>query len=116
MTFRKWDEYESGDTVTGEFVGTHVDQFKKTNYKIKVLDAQFSQDQDAAEALIGKVLVLNSAGSLDKQMTEVVEGDCIQMEYTGKTLLTKGPFAGKEAHGMIVSLVEMQDESAESAL
>lgn len=110
QSYRKWDDYEIGDVVVGTFIGTHVDQFKKTNYKIKVADAQFV-DHELADTLIGKVLVLNSAGSLDKQMEEVQEGEAIHMEYTGKSLLTKGPFAGKEAHGMIVQIVELGPES-----
>lgn len=105
QSYRKWEDYEVGDTVIGTFIGTHVCQYKKTNWKIKVLDAQF-QDQELADSLVGKVLVLNSAGSLDKQMEDVTEGECIQMEYTGKTLLTKGPYAGKEAHTMAVAIVE----------
>lgn len=114
QNYRKWEDYEVGDIVIGEFIGTHEDQFKKTNYKIKVLDAQFV-DTDLAESLIGKTLVLNSNGSLDKQMEEVEEGETIQVEYNGKSLLTKGPFAGKEAHGVTVSIVEVE-ESAEDAV
>jgi hypothetical protein len=113
QTYRKWEDYAIGDVVIGEFVGTHIDQFKKTNYKIKLLDATF-EDQELAESLIGKVLVLNSAGSLDKQMEEVSEGETISMEYTGKVLLVKGPFAGKEAHTMAVSIVEMSNAPAVS--
>lgn len=107
--YRKWEDYAVGDTVVGTYIGTHICQYKKTNYKIKVLDAQF-EDQDLAETLIGKVFVLNSAGSLDKQMEEVQEGETISMEYTGKSLLTKGPYAGKEAHGMVVNIVELEEE------
>jgi hypothetical protein len=112
--YRKWEDYSEGDVVTGQFIGIHTCQYKKKNYKIKVLDAQF-EDFKLAESLIGKVLVLNSAGSLDKQMEEVQEGEYIQMEYSGKTMLTKGPYAGKEAHGMIVNIVEVEDD-AESSL
>lgn len=108
MNFRKYEDFQVGDITIGEFVGTHLDQYKKTNYKIKVLDAQW-EDADAGEALVGKVLVFNSCGSLDKQMEQVNEGTCVQIEYTGKTLLVKGPYAGKEAHGVIVSEVEMTE-------
>lgn len=116
QTYRKWEDYSEGDVVIGTYVGTHICQYKKTNYKIKVLDAQF-EDFELAETLIGKTMVLNSAGSLDKQMEEVSEGDTIQMEYTGKMLLTKGPYAGKEAHTMSVSIVEVDsDVRAEDGL
>lgn len=115
QSYRKWEDYAVGDKVIGKFIGIHTCQYKKDNYKIKVLDAQF-EDQDLAETLIGKVLVLNAAGSLDKQMAEVEEGECISMEYTGKSTLTKGPYAGKEAHGMIVEIVEVEEEDAVNGL
>lgn len=111
QNYRKWEDYSEGDVVVGTFIGIHVCQYKKKNFKIKVLDAQF-EDHELADTLIGKVLVLNAAGSLDKQMEEVEEGDNISMEYTGKSLLTKGPYAGKEAHGMIVNIVEIEEEES----
>lgn len=113
QNYRKWEDYSEGDIVTGQFVGIHVCQYKKKNFKIKVLDAQF-EDFEAADKLIGKILVLNSAGSLDKQMEEVQEGEFITMEYSGKTMLTKGPYAGKEAHGMIVNIVEVEESEGDA--
>ena len=109
MIFRKLDEYSEGDTVIGTYIGIHTDQFKNDNFKIKVIDATF-EDQDFAETIIGKTFVLNKCGSLASQMEDVNEGDSISAEYTGKSLLTKGPFAGKEAHGFSVSVVEIENE------
>ena len=117
-TFRKLDDYSAGDTVIGTYIGIHTDQFGNDNHKIKVLDAQF-EDDDFAETIIGKTFVINKCGSLDKQMEEVNEGDTISAEYTGKSMLTKGPFAGKEAHGFSVSLVDVEtseENTAESGL
>lgn len=109
LEFRKWADWSVDDVVIGKFVGTYEDKFKNTNYKIQVLDAQF-QDADAGEALVGKTLALNSSGSLDKQMEQVQEGEYISCTYGGKVMLTKGPFAGKEAHSMSVSIVEVTEE------
>jgi hypothetical protein len=114
QTYRGWNDYAEGDTVVGTFVGIHTCQYKRENFKLKVLDAQF-EDQDLAETLIGKTLVLNAAATLSKQMSEVEEGDTIAVEYTGKFIVSSGPNAGKESHGISVSVVEMEDE-AESGL
>lgn len=108
QNYRKWEDYEIGDVVVGEYIGTHICQYKKTNYKVRVLDAQFV-DTELADSLIGKILVLNSNGSLDSQMEKVEEGETISVEYNGKSLLTKGPYAGKEAHGVSVNVVEMSE-------
>lgn len=107
QNYRKWEDYEMGDVVVGTFMGIHVCQYKKNNFKIKVLDAQF-MDHELGESLIGKTLVLNAMGSLDKQMSEVQEGESVQVEYLGKSLLTKGPYAGKDAHGVSVAIVEVE--------
>ena len=46
----------------------------------------------------GEVVVLNKAGSLDYKMEFINEGDKIQVIYDGTVKLTKGAFAGKDAH------------------
>lgn len=106
QSYKKWEDYSVGDIVIGEFLGMHICQYKKENPKLKVLDA-FSKD-GSLEEFIGKTLVLNSCGSLDKAMEQVIEGDVIQVEYTGKNLLQKGPYAGKEAHSVALAIVEAE--------
>jgi hypothetical protein len=110
MEYRKWDDYEIGDIVVGKFVGMHHCQFEKENPKISVLEA-FFKDGSGAQ-LTGKTLVLNSCGTLDSAMKEIKEGDLIQLEYTGKVALTKGKFAGKEAHTMNIETVEEVEEDS----
>ncbi len=88
--YRKWSDYAEGDVVIGQFAGIHICSYDKENYKVKVLDAQFKDG--SGEALIGKILVLNSCGSLDKAMKEVQVGEYVQMEYTGTVPITKGPY------------------------
>jgi hypothetical protein len=111
QSYRKWEDYSEGDVVVGEFVGIHTCQYDKQNPKIKVLEADFKDG--SGEDLVGKTLVLNSCGSLDKAMEEVEENDILQVEYTGKIVLEKGPFAGKTAHTMEVSICEADEEEEE---
>jgi hypothetical protein len=109
QSYRKWTDYAEGDVVVGQYVGIHTCQYGKDNVKLKVLDAQFADG--TGESFIGKVLVINHCGALEHSMKEVKEGEYIQVEYTGKTLLTKGPFAGKDCHTVAVNIVELDDAS-----
>lgn len=112
QSYRKWSEYKEGDVVIGQYVGIHICQYDKENVKIKVLDAQFKDG--SGESFIGKTLVINHCGSLEHAMKEVSEGECLQIEYTGKTMLTKGPFKGKEAHTVEVNVVELDLEGSDA--
>lgn len=113
QTYRGWKDYSEGDVVIGQFIGIHVDQYKKENVKLLVLDAQFKDG--SGEALEGKVLVLNHCGSLEHAMAEVSEGEYVQVEYTGKITLSKGPYAGKEAHTVAVAVVEIDNDATPAA-
>lgn len=106
--FRKWADWQVGDIVIGEYVGTHTDQFDKECTMVKVADAQFQGKKGAKEAaeLVGKVLVLNSAGKLDKARDQLTEGDMIQVTYNGMGTIEKGKYAGKDSHDIEVDLVE----------
>lgn len=46
----------------------------------------------------GSVHVLNSSGQLNYLMDFVEEGDTVKIVYDGTFKLTKGSFAGKDAH------------------
>lgn len=111
--FRPWGQWTEGDSITGKFVSTSEDNFGNTNYEIEVEECEFdqavihsknkkgeSQTLKAPEA--GEVFCLNSCGSLDKAMEKCDVGDIIKVIYTGTVTLTKGKFAGKEAHTMKV--------------
>lgn len=111
QTYRKWEEYSVGDIVIGEYIGDHVCQYKHSNPKIKVLEAMFKDG--SGEDMEGKTLVLNACGSLTKAMEQVEEGDIIQVEYQGKNLLTKGPYAGKESHSVSLAICEEAEETDE---
>lgn len=113
QSYRKWSDYSEGDVVIGQFVGIHLCQYKKENVKIKVLDAQFKDG--SGDTYIGKTLVINHCGSLEHAMQEVKEGEHVQIEYTGKMTLAKGPYAGKEAHTVAVAVVEIESEDESHA-
>ena len=109
--YRPWKEWEVGDQVVAKFTGTQEDNYGHTNTVCEVLDAQF-EDADLAESLIGKTLVLNACGSLNKARELMDEGVTVfQVTYNGKALMTKGNFAGKEAHSIEVSEVDFDGGS-----
>lgn len=111
--YRPWKEWEVGDVLIAKFTGESEDQFGHTTTHCEVLDAQF-EDSDLADSLIGKTLCLNAAGSLNKARELMVEGKTIfQLTYNGKSLIMKGPMAGKEAHSIeVVEVSEGSDEDA----
>lgn len=106
--YKPWKEFVEGDWIVGEYVGTHKDQYNKICRIIKVEDAQFSDGFE--EKCIGKNLVLNSNGMLDKAFEENAEdldtGAIIQVTYNGTSTIEKGKYAGKEAHLVEIDIVE----------
>lgn len=108
-TYRPWKDWEEGEYVGGKYIKQSVDKFGKDNYAIEVEDTNIPTLKN------GEVMVLNSNGSLDYKMGEVEIGDYVQVEYTGKQVLDKGPFAGKEAHTVKVLSGKYQNESNEES-
>lgn len=111
--FRKWGDWDTDDYVVGKYVATHEDNYDKTNRVIQVIAAEFSDD--SGEEFVGKNLVLNSSGIIDKAFegsdkTPGIEiGEFVQVTYLGKSEILKGKYAGKEAHNMEVIVVEDPD-------
>lgn len=106
--YKGWKDWLEGDVLIGVFKGTYVDKFKKTGYDIEVIETQFQEGEDLNA---GTILGLNAMGSLDYKMEDVEEGSVIRLEYTGKTLLEKGPYAGKEAHTVSLAVSTGSDYS-----
>lgn len=104
VKYRKWNEFEIGDIVIGTYESVSLDNYKKNSYKISVLDAQLKDG--SGDQYVGKTLALNANGMLDKAMNELEKGTIVQIEYLGKDMMEKGPYAGKEAHKVGVSVVE----------
>lgn len=109
--FKGWKDWKVGDTVIGVFKETFTDKYKKTATVICVEETFFKGDK---ENYVGKDLVLNSCGKLDKAVEKLQKGDLIQVEYKGKSMLETGPYAGKEAHDVQVDKIELVEESDET--
>ena len=113
--YRTWKEYSEGDVVVGTFQGVHIDNYKKNNAKIKVAYAEFADG--TGEDLVGKTLVINSCGSLEKALENMDEGSAYQFIYNGTIQLQKGPYAGKDAHSVAIEEVDLtEEESADAGL
>lgn len=118
-TYRQWEDWAVGDVVIGKIVGKHKDNYGKTSPVILVDYCSFKGE--SAEKYMGKNLVLNScanlanplkeAGIINKDGDDVQLGKTIQVEYTGKYTLEKGPYKGKEGHDMQIQVVEVDDGS-----
>lgn len=111
MNFRKWEEYKEGDIVIGKYVDTHQDQYENDCPVIEVLEAFFKDK--SGDKLVGKNLVLNSCGSVDKAFKKAALGDIVQVTYTGKGVIERGKYAGKDAHSVVIEQVEEDTGSVE---
>ena len=107
--YRTWADWKTGDIVLGTYIAKHEDNYDNVCPVIKVEEAWFT-DKKLAKDLVGKNLVLNSCGSLDKAMKEATFGEIIQLEYKGKNLMEGGKYAGKEAHSVEVQIMEESSE------
>lgn len=112
--YRAWKEWDEGDVVIAKLVGTSVNRKNKSknDWIVEVEEAMFS-DSKAAKAITGKTLTLNTAGQLDKGMTQVEIGDLVQVTYNGQKEMQGGEYEGQMAHTMEVELVE-EDNGEES--
>jgi len=87
--FRGWGDYESGDSVTAEYISTKMGEYngKPTpNHLVKVIECNFTvTKKDGTEVdPVGQNLTLNSAGQLNKLIEDLEPGAIISFEYGGK--------------------------------
>jgi hypothetical protein len=87
--FRGWKEWKKGDFVVGKYLSSYKTTYRGNtldNYKIEVIDCNFKIDHETEGKVnpVGKVLVLNAAGSLNKFMQGVSIGMDVEIEYAGK--------------------------------
>lgn len=110
--YRPWKNWTVGDVLEGKFTGQSIDQFDKPNYSFEIInrDFEFGDDEDVAKFEPGKIIVLNSCGSLDKVMESVEVGALLEICYQGQVTLEKGKFAGKDAHTLEVNEVAYGEE------
>lgn len=82
----------TGVVASGIYLGKVENKFDadKSDYKVDGEDSLY---------------ILNAAGSLDKQMSMITEGQYIEVHYNGKQEIATGKLAGKSVHNFQV-LVE----------
>lgn len=120
LTYRSWEKYAEGDSVTGKVVGFFEDSYKKTGIKMEVFETSF--EDGTGSNLEGKILAINSCGALveaiatlqEKFEENPKEEIIIRVEYTGKTKVQKGTYAGKDCHTAIMDLLGDSGEVQES--
>lgn len=80
----------TGPVAEGIYEEAVPNKFDKMDYKIRTES--------------GDLIIINSTGSLAKQMASVQLGSLVLIEYNGKRTLTKGKLAGKSVHNFTVSV------------
>ncbi len=111
--YRKWNEWDVGDVLIGKFISQSEDSYGKPNYAIEVLDVQLGDKKAAKKMIDGKVIGLNSTGSLDRAMKKAETGKTYQFIYEGLERMDGGPYKGKDKHLIEVEEVTEDDGSEE---
>ena len=88
VTYIKPGNMKKGDTVEGKFAGSYSDQYEKLNFRIEQPD--------------GSVKIINGTALLEQKLAGVELGAQVKVIYEGTNKLTKGKFAGKDAHNFRV--------------
>lgn len=88
------DAGTTGVVAEGIFEGTVPNNFDETksDYKVRTDD--------------GKLIILNSAGSLASQLAKVAVGSYVQIQYLGMQAMTAGKMKGKMSHKFIVGIAD----------
>ena len=87
--FRSWKDWTAGEFLMGEFIETKWSMYqgKETpNHICKVIECNFKMKTKEGETFdpTGKVITLNSAGQLNKLLSEAQKGQTFQFVYDGK--------------------------------
>lgn len=110
--YRKWANWDIGDYIIGKFESTEIDNYKKNCYILKIEEVDFADEADAEKFKVGAQIGLNHNGLLAKVMDSgnVDFGDIVRIEYQGTNTMTKGNYAGKEAHSLLIQVAEQGDD------
>jgi len=110
--YRQWKEWDEDDLLIGKLVGTQNNRKNKSKHDwiVEVEEAVFANKKEA-KRLIGKVVLLNTAGQFDKGMEQIEVGDYFQVTYKGSNEMEGGEYEGQMAHNMEV--IEVGDENDE---
>ena len=99
----KLANHKKGDIlVEGRYLGITPNKFGGENFEF--------------QPETGSIISINGSGKLSYMMKSVSEGDIVRLIYLGKSLLTDGPFKGKEAHDFEMEVAENTEEQVESDL
>lgn len=112
--YRAWKLWNEGERITGKLVGITEDTYGKPNYSIEIEEMNFEHEPEKEGymvAEVGKVIGLNSAGSLDSKMQEVEIGDIVEITYEGTdTLPENHKYKNKECHQIDVVVMEGDED------
>lgn len=108
--YKAWKDYAAGDMVIGTFRGIHTDQYGNDCIMLEVLDCEFANDD--REKFLGKKLVINSCGTINKCLEEdkFEEGKHYMLTYGGVVRLDTGKFSGKDAHSLEIEEIEIEED------
>lgn len=91
ITFRKYTDASDGDVlVAGWFL-----ESRKNNFEDNKSDYIFETEG-------GEKVMLNHCAQLAHGMAGIVPGTWVEVEYGGKSIVPKGPNAGKSANNVAV--------------
>lgn len=87
--FKGWGDWKEGDYVVGRYHSMYETEFRKKmqpNWRIEVLDCNFKIETKEGKMIspIGQIMVLNSAGQLNKVMEKTEIGMIVDLTYGGK--------------------------------
>ena len=110
--FRQWKDWVPGDCYIGKYISKFTDDYGKDCFVFETVEAQFADAKDNAR-VTGKNLALNHNGMLAKAMADVQFNEYIQVVYTGKSKIEKGPYKGKDSHVLEVDTVLLDETPVE---
>lgn len=111
MKFRGWSDYDTGDVIICTYVKSTPNKFNesKPNHVVEIVEAFLKDKKVQKEWTEGTHVCLNTAGMLDKALSDISAGDMIQITYNGLNAIEKGKMAGKDAHSFDV--IGMQEDT-----
>lgn len=108
--YLSWAKWEEGQFLIAKFVKQFEDNYGNPGYEVVVIES------DVPDWNENDIVGLNSSGSLNYKMQEVLPGTVVQFTYEGKDTLNKPghKFNGKEFHVVDVQVDEdsVPDEAA----
>lgn len=89
--YRKWADWEKGDSVEGVITNRTPDQYGNMSVVLKVEKAAFTNNPPA----VGSQLTINSCGAFKAVDEQLTRGTRIKVVFQGIDVMTKGKYKGK---------------------